>query len=90
MNRDIKVTEIVGNHKVFILPGEKLGGKPVSSFNFCDGDGVELDIITQFSHNRNDIFPEALYYLAFGKKFTENDVWGKYRASETIIFFICK
>ncbi|MCH9621029.1 MAG: hypothetical protein S4CHLAM20_04430 [Chlamydiia bacterium] len=90
MSIDIKVTQINGNHKTFILPGEKLAGKPISSYNFCDEDGVELDIITQFSHNKNDVFPEALYYLAFGKKFSEKDIWGKYRASETIIFFICK
>jgi len=87
---NLKVKEIIVKHKIFTFPGEQLAGKSISECTFCDDDGVELEVITHFSHSKGNVFPESLYYLAFGCKVKEKDVWAKYRSSSTIIFLICK
>ena len=84
---DLEAKIIDHNVRLVAVPDEKLSGKAASDIKTVNGHEV-LDFF-EFKKSEKTT-PNGLFLLATGERIDAEKVWGVYRKSERVLFFLIK
>lgn len=76
------------NYKIIIVPSEKIKGL-VSDYSEIQTPSKKYKIIQRVTVLRSEPLPSSLMILATGDDFCKAEIFGKYRKSDKLYFFIC-